>query len=378
MLRDINYLTRYHEALQQINPQHLARYLRSQGWTQSTPWRDKGFDWITPEGEITLVPIDPALQHYTSTIAELLEMFVTKDITFEDVIVFASIAPCDIVRQHIDEPATTSGSCSLEEARNGLDAMKNLLNASSRRHAMRHRTGNRIATDYLRNCRAGQTEFGSYVFKVYTPIVVPNTVTDLKTFGRAATVAAIENVQYLSSDAFTFEEPLPPEMDWHVAESIMKMRPSAEIFGASTTLTASFLKGMEPGVELEMPGEKIEVKLSPAIFDRAQSLYESLRNEELFERAVFKGHITDLHQDAPGAKQRDCRVTVLGYFGSRSRNVTLRLTDRDYAQAIKWHGKELLVEIEAKIDKRWRSWTTVEYYRFEPLEPPRNTESSLF
>ena len=47
----------------------------------------------------------------------------------------------------------------------------------------------------------------------------------------------------------------------------------------------------------------------------------------------------------------------------------LSLIDADYKHAVLWHHDKKLVQLDAKIDKRWHVWTAPEYYHLTALEP---------
>jgi len=371
---------RLRDAITAIPPQRLRVFLREQRWRQGEPWRDKGHDWITPDGDHFLVPSDPTVPHYVETISSLFEMFLAPGIHFEDVMVMGAFGTCDIVRRRIDEPTTLSGSCTLDEARSEIVGLKELLMWSARRFAFKTQNATKLATSYLDRCRAGQTEIGSYVLKVYVPIEVSGSPADQPVFGREATLAAVENVTYFAEPSYSPDDPYPPAMDWHVAEAILRMKSAAGFWGQNNHLEVTFLQSVATlaSPASEPSDRELAIPMTSELFTRAEAVYETLKSGEMLQRRTFTGHITDLHKDVPNAKKQDQRITIRTEIDGKPRNVTMRLLPVDYNRAVIWHHDERVVQVDANIDKRWRVWTASEYFTIDALAPEEARDASLF
>lgn len=306
-------------------------------------------------------------------------MHVTANgISFDDVLTMASSLTSDIIRRQINDPVSKSGSCLLDDARRQYSALESLLLWSSKNLAARADTGGKLAADYLASCRAGQTEIGSYIIKVYAPIVVPNASDEHRVFGREATMSAMANVDFLADEEYSPEHPLPAEFDWHVCEAVMRLRSSEALWGEESELSVRYLKNIFATGDAVPVAETETVPLKNMFFERATSLYETLRKGDLFETTTFTGTITDLHKDPPRSKKQDHRITILAKFdqGGPERNVMMRLVPYDYKRATVWHDKDTRVRVHAKIDKRWRVWTTAEYSSIVGLQPEAPEEDS--
>lgn len=357
-------------AIESIDPASIGSLLSSRGWVRQAAWRDKGWIWLTPDHTEVLVPALPAMPQYAVVVERILTTFVNEHETFEDVLARAYAGPIDIIRKPVDAPNTKAGFCDLEEAQGQYEGFKDLLLSSARRYARRSQASRTIAEAYLGQCRAGQTEFGSYILKVYAPVFVPTEPKERPGFGRYATLCAVESVRFLSRPDYKRDDLLPPNMDQHVAASIMKMRPSSGLWASGANLNVAFatdsgLKDLDA-----MPEEPIAaISLTDEVFARAESIYESLAHGDAFQDLVFTGEITDLHRDSPSTKDPEERITVNTQIGGKSRNITMRLTAPDYRKAIAWHDVHALVQVRAKIDKRWRRWSAVEYHSIESLRP---------
>lgn len=358
------------DAIGSADPLRVGDFLLTQGWKKGQPWRNKGFDWTTPENEHVLVPTDPTLQHYPTAIKSVFEILVSDQLTFEDVVAMASGVCSDIIRRRIDDPATKSGSCSLAEAHTGYSAMTKLLSSSSKRYAQKTGIGKELPKSYIQQCRAGQTELGSYVMRIYAPVLVSSTQRERRAFGRQSTIAAAENVTFLADEAYEPGNPLPAEMDWHVAESIASLKSPMGMWGEESKMSVRFVKNIYATEDQVVPeNDFLTIPMKGIIFDRAESIYKMLKNSEMFERVMITGHITDLHKDVPNSTKQERRITVRASFSGRDRNVTLRLMPADYRKAILWHDSDSLVRVDVKIDKRWQVWTAAEYYSINSLVP---------
>ena len=342
------------------------------GWKQLGQWRDIGYEWITLRKEHVLVPNTQRIYDYSVCVQKVLELFVNASLAIEDVVEMANNGPSDVIRNRIDIPKTNGGSLPAEMAASKYNGMVELLKATA--GAVGKRKEPRIpAKEYLDACRVGQSEFGSYVMKLYAPIIVQNTACDDGGNGREVTIAAATNFSFLADDAYNAELPLPAAMTAQVAAAIAKIRPHEDLFSGDSSLTVSYTRTADLlPKELIMPAKGIVIPLRPELFDRAERIEERLNKGTGVEEMTLQGHIVDLHMDPPGTKELKYQITIKA--ANPNRRVTMRLLPVEYRRASEWQVQKKLVELTARIDKRRNLWTVVDYKSLVPIQAEKRED----
>lgn len=164
------------DALLAVSPAALSAYARAAGWSRQEPYRVHSDVYAGEERPEIFVPRTERLGDYASVVAALIETF-AKVAGQDELTVYRSLVTVDrdIVRVRATE--SDDGSVMLND---GLDLISGthdlLLSAACSLHDPRpvYRAGaNREAADLLRKVRLGQTEQGSFVVTLLTPVVPP-------------------------------------------------------------------------------------------------------------------------------------------------------------------------------------------------------------
>lgn len=165
------------QALKSLRPLDIATYLRSKGWNESNFQASLSSTWLirhnSEEFEI-LLPLNNNTPDYALRISEVLKTLelVEHRSQFE---IFKTIqtTSTDIIRLHLDVP-DLEGSLPIEK---GVEVIQNTwdmmmaaaCSVISPRQIFQSRKPNQ-AIEYMKKVRLGQTEQGSYVFTVLSPV----------------------------------------------------------------------------------------------------------------------------------------------------------------------------------------------------------------
>ena len=164
------------DALRAVPPTALAAYAQAGGWRKSDPYGVHSDVYIGEGLPEILVPRTARLADYASVVATLIEIF-SQVAEQDELTVYRSLvtADRDVVRLRAGE--SDDGSLTL---RDGIDLVAGahdlMLSAacSLRKPQAVYRPGaNREASDLVNRVRLGQTDQGSFVVTLLTPVVPP-------------------------------------------------------------------------------------------------------------------------------------------------------------------------------------------------------------
>lgn len=165
------------DALVAVSPAALSAYARALGWRRDEPWQDVADVYVGDGLPEILVPITSAIGDFASAVATLIDTF--SEVTGQDQLsVFRNLitADRDIIRVRAVD-SDNDGSLTVSAGADLVCGARNLiLAAACSLHDPQplYRTGShKIADEYLRGVRLGQTEHGSFAITLLSPVVSP-------------------------------------------------------------------------------------------------------------------------------------------------------------------------------------------------------------
>ena len=163
-------------ALLAVSPAALSAYARTAGWSRQEPYRAHSDIYVGESRPEIIVPRTERLGDYASVVATLIDTF--AGVTDQDESsVYRSLltADRDVVRIRVAE--NDDGSVTLDDGVNLVGGARDLLLSAAcslRGPQPVYRAGaNREAADLLKQMRLGQTDQGSFVVTLLTPVVPP-------------------------------------------------------------------------------------------------------------------------------------------------------------------------------------------------------------
>ena len=163
-------------ALSAVSPAALSAYARAAGWSRQEPYRVHSDVYGGEARPEIIVPRTERLGDYASVVAALIDTFAR--VTGQDeLIVYRSLvtADRDVVRVRTAE--SVDGSVTLNAGVDLIGGARDMLLSAAcslREPQPVYRAGaNREAADLLDQVRLGQTDQGSFVVTLLTPVVPP-------------------------------------------------------------------------------------------------------------------------------------------------------------------------------------------------------------
>ncbi len=158
-----------------LRPLEVAAYLRASGWKQVESEEGRFSVWTRDDGYEVLLPLQKEWRDYLLRMGDLLRTVAEAEgrsqlAVLSDLLVTGA----DVLRLRIADDELADGSMPIEEhsriAQKARDLMMAAACSAIERRPVWHTRKPDRAVDYLRGVRVGQTEHGSYVWRVICPV----------------------------------------------------------------------------------------------------------------------------------------------------------------------------------------------------------------
>ena len=349
-----------------VSPTALSAYARSLGWTKTEPFGASADVYQHEQQAEIVVPRTQNIADYANVVLRLLSAFAQAQ-ALPELSIYRDLvtADRDIVRFRLLESAE-DGAVSVETGVAVMQAVRDLLLAAAcslnDRRATFRAGANREATEYLQQVRIGQTEQGSYVVTVLSP-VIPYPMQGS-----------------LFDDSEPSEQPLGRRMTRHLAGALEAARQATD--QASSGVDDAFQQVVAEGVSanfcdaldnLAGTGSAVQASFSWACTRPISHVVSALRfvsadgpvlkeavkvlrlKEPLPDQTVF-GFVKRLERDV---HQADGRIAVTGLVDGRRRTVQASLSQSDYQRAIEAHGSKSAVVLKGDLERFATNWRLV-------------------
>lgn len=358
--------------LNRIAPEKVAGFLSRKGFECRGVRGDTAV--FVRYGEVLVAPTRQDSSDYPRRLRDLLELFVDDTTSLDDVVGTVVLPDSDIVRYRVQTPEATWGHLRLHYTHEAMHALYDLLRYSAAGVSTRRADYRRISESaalFANQCQFGQTEFGSFVLKVFCPTSPAGTpAVEEAGFGRTATKAVVENLAFLASERADIpEEPLPPTLNRQVAKAVLRLNPRTDLWAETEFRVRYSPVPHDRELEADVPiPEFTTLQLGPFIYSRAQSVRDRLKKALEFERELLRGYIVHLQKDPPTAHEQSHQITLQVKVGASPRMLKVRLLPKDYRRAVQWHDENLQVDIDAVVDKRATVWSVAELIDLQPTD----------
>ena len=163
-------------ALSAVSPAALSAYARAAGWRRHEPYHEHSDVYVGDSRPEIIVPRTERLGDYASVVATLIDTFAGV-IGEGGLSVYRSLATADRDVVRVRAAESNDGSVTLNDGVDLIGGARDLVLSAAcslREPQPVYRAGaNREAADLLRQMRLGQTDQGSFVVTLLTPIVPP-------------------------------------------------------------------------------------------------------------------------------------------------------------------------------------------------------------
>lgn len=373
-------------ALTALKPLEVASYLRVHGWRKEAEIDGKGSVWVLPaaagrdEADVTL-PLRRDLVDFPLRMGDVLRTLAQTEGRREgEVLHDLMTTGSDLIRVRAPSRDAASGSLPLEEAVAFVERSRDMMLAAAcaaitKRSYFATRKPAR-ATEYLGKVRMGQTERGSYILTILSPVA-----------------PALVSEGELPLDLEP-PEPYERQVIRTLAESLAALEGAARQAAASGGMGA-FDQAVRLGVSANLceavaglsavsPGEGLDISIvwsrtraaaatvpsrivlgsdSIPLIQEAARLFKDTAPVEDVEVQGFVTRLNRPPQDVPG------EITLEGLIDGELRRVAVRLVGDDvYSRAVQAHEQRQRVACAGDLVKEGRGFRLQSPRHFRLLE----------
>lgn len=362
------------EVLNALGPLDLELYLKSRGWNESFIMPDKYSVWITRDGnneeyEITL-PLDRTVIDYALRIGELLNTLeLAENRSQTEIYNDLKTTSADIIRLKFSLPNSSGGSIPIEKGVEIVNNVWGMMMASAcstiePRPIFQARKPNQ-AVDYMKKVRLGQTEQGSYVVTVLSPVspeinikqtkllnaqnsedpferkVILNLSTALAEMKYAAERAAVK------SSFEYFEDAIEKGVSANLCEAVARLSSYNDQY---QDLYVSFsLSRNRPAIADVVKNVYLSADIMPVLDEVARVFRESAPRDD-FE---VRGPVIRLERNEGSSAGK---ITVIAFIDEKPRKIIFELPDELYHLAVQAHDQEKTIACYGTLVREGRTY----------------------
>lgn len=346
------------EALRAVSVLSIHAYLRAEGWMKGDDLGNRGVVYTGPSEAEVFAPGSDRLGDYSAAVSSVIETIARIEERDETSVYRDLIASDrDVIRFRAPD-AEDDGSISLlagvDLVQQSRDAL--LAAACSAGGPQRYyRSGsNTKATEYLRSVKLGQTEHGSFVVNLFSP--VPPQLADASQPELWPELA---------------EDPFPRQVTRTLAGSIEALVGALgavarggdiEAFegvvhkGVSSNLCQAIAGLIKDGSGLDfslswartrpVPQPRYRRQFSEADSEILSEAAKVLKERQSFNNEVLQGSVTGLRRDV---QPTDGSIILKTYVEGKKRTVSIELPEEEYRKAIDAHNSKQDFQVEGDL-----------------------------
>jgi hypothetical protein len=365
-----------------LRPLELTGYLRANGWRQEADLAGKGSLWLLRNSEgqefDIALPARRELADYALRMAEALQTLAEVERRSQlDILRDIQTTTSDLVRVRARSRDAENGTLPFDQAVAFVESSRDMLLAAAcaaidKRPSFASRKAQQ-AMEYLRNVRMGQTERGSYVLTILSPVppeLRPAQGTLLPVepedpYERSVTrtlMNALEALEQAAREAAVggnmtaFQNAVSRGVSANLCDAVIRL--SAVSPGDGLDIQVSWSRTRPVG--RETPSIVFLDNDSIPIIEEAARQFREIAPLEDVE---IEGFVTRLHR-GPTAKEGE--VTIEASIEGKLRRITLRL-GAEYSQAAQAHERRHPVRCTGELVREGRGFRLRDPRHFEFL-----------
>lgn len=367
--------------LRSIKPLELAAYLRSKGWHLDANLAGKATLWSIrntggAEFDVTLPP-RREFGDYVLRMGEALRTLAdAEQRSALDVLRDIQTTTSDLVRVRAPNRNAEDGALPLNVVVKFVEWTRDMMLAAAcaviDKRSVYASQKKKLAMDYLTNVRMGQTERGSYVLTLLSPVVpqlgpvqdqlFPDEPED--PFERQVTRTLLDSLDALAGAA------KDAAVNGNMAPFLMAVKRGVS---ANLCEAVAGLSKVSPGEGLDVqvswsPTRPVDISIPTRVTFGSDSIPHIEAAARIFREAAppddvtIEGIVTGLDR-SPEATEGN--VTISASLEGRVRRIMLRLNADTYPQAIQAHKDRRIVQCSGDLVKEGRSYRLKDPRHFE-------------
>jgi len=370
------------DLLKALRVQIVRAHLASLGWTQDEDASDEDAALYLhpdePQVEV-LVPLRRDLVDFVDRMADLVHILaiVNQKRNF-DMLNELLYPDGDFFRFRLTTNSSLQGSVGLTSGVSlYVNSKRSLLAAACSTHKkqLAYSTLNfRETSDFIGNCRLGQSEIGSYVVTVINPIppVGRNERQEVlfkdgldedryllqEPFSRRVSIVMMRGLDAVK-DAVNLEatdlivEDVPDGVSANLCEALVAMRPESRSSKLEIRVRFSAARPWRPA------GTPHVIEFAYDDFDFIDEVGKKLRGKFEEEITTIEGYVVDLHADMTADEDLRGTITIQRVGKNRGPIIKVKLRERDYVRACDAHRDKKMVSVAGKVYKDNKMKTSI-------------------
>lgn len=162
-------------ALKSLRPLDLIAYLRAKGWRHEFEIPNKGSLWVLNDDCDLTLPARRELGDYVLRVSEVIRTLARSEDRSElDVLRDIQTTTSDLIRIRVSSQSAEAGALPLEEAVRFIECTRDMMLAAAcatiEKRPVYAKRKSQQAMEYLNHAQMGQTERGSFVITVLSPV----------------------------------------------------------------------------------------------------------------------------------------------------------------------------------------------------------------
>jgi hypothetical protein len=365
-----------------LRPLDVAAYLRSTGWKPVERIGDKGAVWTRaaePRQDLEiLLPLRHELRDFTARMGDVLAtLAAAEDRSQLDILRDITCASADLVRLELQGPAVVDHTLPLPEGAiafaKAYDLMLAAACAAVEPRSVYATRKPAQAIEYVGRLRLGQTEPGSYVVSILSPVApsldqaggagadLPDPFERRVTTTLARATAAARSAAEIAAstgELQPFVDATPLGVSANLCDAIAGLVTDSGAESLAVRLRWSPTRAAPP----ETPTRVLFTRDTVHVVREASRIFRETSPREEFE---LQGMVVALQRDEGAASGV---VTIAALVDGALRKVRVALAAEAYALAIRAHQEECRLRCLGKLVKEGRSLVLREPHRIE-LDP---------
>lgn len=367
------------EAISSLSPLSVIGYLRARGWTRYSETSGKFSVWINdqcPDAEL-VIPYKRASDFVALLSGVLRELEVAEGRSQLDIIKDLLNSGFDVVRMAARSPDAAGGSIRIEEGLTLFAQAREMLMSAAcatvRPRSVFHARKPQQANEYMENARLGQTEHGSYVLTLLSPVAPQLNAygeTDLfpeepferqvvRTLARSVNLTVDAAAEASASGSF---EPFLAAVAGGVSANLCEAVSRLFQVGAPTSISVSVAWAQNRPMPTDTPSRIVINKDYVPTIAEAARLF---RATDTLEDRLVQGPVVKLERDDG---EPIGRVTIFAPVEDALRKVVVPLSSQDYDKATTAHREYRPVKVRGDIKRSGRSYLVIEPSGFDFAE----------
>jgi hypothetical protein len=352
----------------EVAPADAISHAEATGWQRVSVARQDLAVFNDPAGSLrqVLVPYDTSSATYPVLVGEAIRRFAERENrSAHEILNDLLVRTADVLRFRVIAPGVEAGMLSVEDGARLYGGVRLSLLAAARGAIDPQRSYSKLATgsaeEFVKRCRLGQTERGSYVATVACPMsVMPERQRDAIPFARQTTGLLLNTMSALAiaiaeereDDVLTLQDP-NIVVSSNLCEAIAGMQPEGN--DGELNVRCSWAPAVPQPILLP------EITFTPESRPILRRMAARLKRNEPNPLSEYIASVEGFRAEPDVEKRQLGEIVVKLSDEGRAKKVRMEVTPADYATAGLAHLNGRGVSFRARL-VRGVKYTRVEYY----------------